>query len=39
MTKKNKYVAPQIDMVILNAMGVVTASDGFDNYEDDPFDL
>jgi len=32
-----KYVAPEIDMVLLNAMDVITASDGYDNFEDDPF--
>ena len=38
--KMNKeYVSPQVDMVLLNAIDVVTASDGYDNYEDDPFDI
>ena len=37
MKMNNQYVAPEIDMVLLNAMDVVTASDGFDNFEDDPF--
>ena len=34
---KKEYVAPEIDMVLLNALDVVTASDGYDNFEDDPF--
>ena len=34
---KKEYVAPEIDMVLLNALDVVTASDGYDNFEEDPF--
>lgn len=34
---KKEYVAPDIETVLLNALDVVTASDGFDNFEDDPF--
>ena len=34
---KKEYIAPQIDTVLLNTMDVVTASDGYDNFEDDPF--
>ena len=34
---KKEYIAPQIDTVLLNAMDVITASDGYDNFEDDPF--
>ena len=34
---KKEYIVPQIDMVLLNAMDVVTASDGYDNFENDPF--
>ena len=37
MNMNKKYVAPEIDMVLLNAMDVVTASDGYDNFENDPF--
>jgi len=37
MKMNKKYVAPEIDMVLLNAMDVITASDGYDNFEDDPF--
>lgn len=37
MKMNKKYVAPEIDMVLLNAMDVVTASDGYDNFENDPF--
>ena len=37
MKMNKKYVAPEIDMVLLNAMDVVTASDGYDNFEDDDF--
>ena len=39
MNMNKKYVAPEIDMVLLNAMDIVTLSDGEDNYEYDPFDL
>ncbi len=37
MKMNKKYVAPEFDMVLLNAMDVITASDGYDNFEDDPF--
>ena len=34
---KKEYVAPEIDTVLLKAIDVVTASDGYDNFEEDPF--
>ena len=37
MKMNKKYVAPKIDTVLLNTMDVVTASDGYDNYEEDAF--
>ena len=37
MNMDKKYIAPQIDVVLLKAIDVVTASDGYDNYEDDAF--
>ena len=35
---KKEYIGPQIDMILLKAIDVVTASDGYDNFESDPFD-
>ena len=39
MKMNKKYVAPEIDMVLLNAMDVITlsGSDGDDDWKDDPF--
>ena len=37
MKMKKEYFAPEMDMQLLSACDVVTASDGKDNYEDDPF--
>ena len=41
MKMNKKYVAPEIDMVLLNAMDVITASgsDGDDDWADDPFPI
>ena len=39
MKMNKEYVAPQVETVLLKAIDVVTASDGYDNFENDVFDL